>query len=66
MDSAKGPTEAVARLLAEDLRRLITALPEDLQESAPEHLKGKRPASELSTELKSDAPPPHLKRRPQE
>jgi hypothetical protein len=38
MDSAKGPTEAIATLLAEDLRRLISALPDDLQESVPQQL----------------------------
>jgi hypothetical protein len=39
MDSAKRPTEAIAELLAEELGRLIRALPDDLKDSVPEHLK---------------------------
>jgi hypothetical protein len=41
MDSPKrgGPKEAILKLLAEELRRLICALPRDLQESVPEALQ---------------------------
>jgi hypothetical protein len=41
MDSArwpKKPTEAMAQLLAEELGRLIDALPDDLRESVPQDL----------------------------
>jgi hypothetical protein len=37
--SDKRPTEAIAELLTEELRRLILGLPQDLQESVPEQLK---------------------------
>jgi hypothetical protein len=39
MDSAKRPTEAIAELLAEELRCLIRALPDELKDAVPEHLK---------------------------
>jgi len=39
MESPKGPIEAIARLLAEELQNVISALPTDLQESVPEQLK---------------------------
>jgi hypothetical protein len=40
MDSPKrgGPKEAILKLLSEELRQLICALPKDLQESVPEQL----------------------------
>jgi hypothetical protein len=37
----KGPIEAVIELLSEELRDLISGLPEHLQESVPEQLKGR-------------------------
>jgi hypothetical protein len=40
MHSAKRPTEAIARLLAEELREVIRALPKHLQRSVPEELQG--------------------------
>jgi hypothetical protein len=39
MSSAKGPTEAIVKLLAEELRQVICALPAQIQESVPEQLK---------------------------
>jgi hypothetical protein len=39
MDLAKGPTEAIVGLLAEELRQVIYSLPSHLQESVPEQLK---------------------------
>ena len=39
MASPEGPTEAVLKLLSEELRTIIRALPEDLQESVPERLR---------------------------
>jgi hypothetical protein len=38
MASARGPTEAIAELLAEELRRLIRGLPDYLRDSEPEQL----------------------------
>jgi hypothetical protein len=39
MASPDGPKEAIAKLLSEELRGIIRALPEALQESVPEQLK---------------------------
>ena len=39
MASPKGPAEAVIKLLSEELKTIIRALPEDLQESVPERLR---------------------------
>jgi len=57
MESPKGPTEAIARLLAEELRSVLGALPENLQESVPDQLKGNRPSKEGSTDPKGSTPP---------
>jgi hypothetical protein len=35
----KGPTEAIIRLLADELRTVIRGLPDDLQRSVPEELQ---------------------------
>jgi hypothetical protein len=40
----KEPIEAVIKLLSEELRNLISGLPEHLQRSVPKQLKGNRPA----------------------
>jgi hypothetical protein len=53
----KGPIEAVIKLLSDELRDLISGLPEDIQESVPKQLKGNRPASERSTDPKGSTPP---------
>jgi hypothetical protein len=39
MASPEGPTEAIAKLLLDELKEIICALPEDLQKSVPEQLK---------------------------
>jgi len=39
MTSPEGPSEAIAKLLSEELKAIIRALPEDLQKSVPEQLK---------------------------
>jgi hypothetical protein len=39
MASPQGPTKAIAKLLFDELRELIRALPDDLQKSVPEQLK---------------------------
>jgi hypothetical protein len=39
MASPEGPTEAIAKLLFDELKDIIRALPEDLQKSMPEQLK---------------------------
>jgi hypothetical protein len=39
MGALKGPLEAITRLLAEELRQVIIALPANLQASLPEQLK---------------------------
>jgi hypothetical protein len=39
MASPKGPTEALIKLLSEELTTIIRALPEDLQESVPARLR---------------------------
>jgi hypothetical protein len=39
MASPEGPAEAIAKLLSEELKAIICALPEDLQKSVPEQLK---------------------------
>jgi hypothetical protein len=62
----KGPIEAIIKLLSDELRDIVSALPEKLQESVPKQLRGKPPASELSTDPKSDTPPTHLREGPQE
>jgi hypothetical protein len=54
---AKGSIEAVIELLSEDLRELISGLPEHLQRSVPEQLKGNGPASERTTDPKGSTPP---------
>jgi hypothetical protein len=53
----KGPIEAVIKLLSEELRDLISGLPENLQKSVRKQLKGNRPASERSTDPKGSTPP---------
>jgi hypothetical protein len=40
-----GSIEAVIKLLSEELRDLISGLPEHLQNSVPKQLKGNPPAS---------------------
>jgi hypothetical protein len=54
---AKGPIEAVINLLSQELRDLITGLPEHLQKSVPEQLKGNPPANQGSTDPKGSTPP---------
>jgi hypothetical protein len=49
---SKGPINAIIKLLTEELRDLISGLPEHLHKSVPEQLKGNRPASERSTDPK--------------
>jgi hypothetical protein len=39
MPSPDGPTDAIAKLLCDELKEILRALPEDLQESMPEQLK---------------------------
>src|SRR5262249_52009108 len=39
MAAARGPTDAIVALLADELRRLIYGLPASFQESLPERLK---------------------------
>jgi len=59
----KGPIEAVIKLLLEELRDLISGLPEHLQKSVPEQLRGNPPASEGITDPKgsSSEPGPAMK-----
>lgn len=38
MAPAKKPIDAIHEMLAEELRRFITALPDDLKEAVPEQL----------------------------
>jgi hypothetical protein len=53
----KGPIEAIIKLLSEELRDLISGLPEHLRNSGPKQLNGNRPASERSTDPKGSTPP---------
>jgi hypothetical protein len=39
MASPEGPTEAIIKLLSEELRAVILALPKNLQDSLPEQLR---------------------------
>jgi hypothetical protein len=39
MASPEGPTEAVIKLLSEELKTIIRALPKDLQELVPQMLR---------------------------
>jgi hypothetical protein len=39
MASPEGPTEAIIKLLSEELETIIRALPEDLRELVPERLR---------------------------
>ena len=49
---ANGPIEAVTELLSEELRDLISGLPEHLQGSVPKHWSGDGPANKRSTDPK--------------
>jgi hypothetical protein len=56
---AKGPTDAIANLLGEDLFDLISALPEKLRESVVKLLRDGQ--SERNTDLPGETPPLALK-----
>jgi hypothetical protein len=47
---------AIVNLLSEELREIISALPEKLQESVPKQFKSCRPPSERSTDPKGSTP----------
>jgi hypothetical protein len=53
----KGPIEAIIKLLSEELREIISALPKKLQESVPKQLKGNQPARKGRTDPKESTPP---------
>jgi hypothetical protein len=55
--TVNGPIEAVFKLLSEELRDVINGLPEHLQKSVPEQLRGNQQASEGSTDPKGSTPP---------